>query len=95
MLPVESWRIFYADGSTFSSSDGTWAAAPPFGLSCVVWYHVPPYKTVDVGGTEGLVWWQADEWAGTDVKMGLWVDGDSHYRIMDVARRSVAPEGDG
>lgn len=43
------------------------------------------------GGTEGIVYWQSDEFAGTDVKLGLWVDGDSYYRIVDLARRSVEP----
>jgi hypothetical protein len=92
MLPIRAWRIYYADGSTFSSEDGTWADAPPFGLKCVVWYHEPPYKTIDSGGTEGLVYYQSDEFADTDVKMGLWTDGESHYRIMDLAQRSVMPE---
>ena len=91
MLPVKSWRIYYADESTFSSEDGTWAEAPPFGLTCVVWYHEPPYKTVDTGGVEGVVYYQSDEFSGTDTKLGLWIDGESYYRIMDLARRSVEP----
>ena len=95
MLAVKAWRIFYADGSTYSSEDGTWADAPPFGVQCVVYYHEPPYKTIDKGGTEGLCYWQSDEFAGTGVKMGLWVDDDTHYRVMDLATRSVRPEGMG
>ena len=95
MLAVEGWCIFYADGSTYSSEDGAWAEAPPFGVQCVVYYHKPPYKTVDKGGTEGLCYYQADEFAGTDVKMGLWIDGDTHRRVMDLATRSVRPEGTG
>lgn len=91
MLPVKSWRIYYADESTFSSEDGTWAEAPPFGLTCVVWYHEPPYKTVDTGGVEGVVYYQSDEFSGTDTKLGLWIDGESYYRIVDLARRSVEP----
>jgi hypothetical protein len=92
MLPVKSWRIFYADGSTFDSTQGTWAEAPPFGLTAVVWYHdPPPYKTVETGGVEGVVHYQSDEFAGTDVKLGLWIDDVGYYRIMDLARRSVEP----
>lgn len=91
MLPIESWRIFYADGSTFSSEDGTWAEAPPFGLTCVVYYHAPPHKTLDSGGTEGVLYFQSEEFADTDVKLGLWVDGETHYRVMDLAAKSVAP----
>lgn len=91
MLPIKAWCIFYADESTFSSEDGTWAEAPPFGLTCVVWYHEPPYKTLDTGGVEGVVHYQSDEFADTDVKLGLWIDGDDFYRIMDLAARSVTP----
>ena len=91
MLPVRAWRIFYADGSSFSSADGAWADAPPFGLTCVVWYHDPPYKTLETGGDEGLVYFQDDEHAGTDVKMGLWVDAGTYRRVMDLAARSVTP----
>jgi hypothetical protein len=95
MLPVKAWRIFYADGSTFDSSQGAWADAPPFGLACVVWYHEPPFKTVDTGGTSGVVTFQSEEFAGSDVKLGLWVDGESYYRVMDLAHRSVSPDGGG
>lgn len=91
MLPIKSWRIYYADESTFDSTMGTWAEAPPFGVQCVVYYHEPPYKTIDKGGTEGILYYQANEFSGTDVKLGLWVDGDTHYRIMDLARQSVEP----
>jgi hypothetical protein len=91
MLAVKAWRILYADGSTYTSEDGTWAEAPPFGVQAVVYYHEPPLKTVDGGGSEGVYYYQADEFAGSDVKLGLFVDGDSYYRIMDLARRSVEP----
>jgi len=91
MLPIKAWRIYYADGSTFTSEDGAWAEAPPFAAQAVVYYHEPPYKTIDNGGTEGILYYQSDEFADTDVKLGVWVDGDTHYRIMDLARQSVSP----
>lgn len=94
MMPVRAWRIFYADGSTFTSNDGTWAEAPPFGLSCVVYYHTPPYKTVDSGGDGGLMVWRGEDvhpdYQG--IKMGLWVDRDGFYRVQDLASRSTMPE---
>lgn len=31
-----AWRVYYADGSTFSSEDGDWLAAPPRGVLGVV-----------------------------------------------------------
>lgn len=95
MLPVKSWRIYYADGSVFSSVDGTWAEAPSFGVSCVVYYHVPPYKTLDGGQGNGDTY----VWCGEDthpdyqgIKMGLWIDREGHYRIQNLAFRSTAPE---
>lgn len=93
MLPIERAEVFYPDGSVYRiPEDGTWAEAPPFGTQCVVYYHAPPYTTIDKGGTDGLLFWQSDEFAGTDAKMGLWVDGDTHYRVMDLVSRSITPE---
>lgn len=95
MLPIESWRIVYVDGSSFTSKDGTWAEAPPFGVSAVVYYHVPPYKTLDGGRNNGdvYVWLGEDshpDYAG--IKMGLWTDRETHYRVQDLAFQSTAPE---
>jgi len=95
MLPIKSWRILYADGSEFTSLDGTWAEAPPFGVQCVVYYHEPPFKTLGSGGPEGNDYvWQGDDthpdYAG--LKMGLWMDREGFYRIQDLALQSTAPE---
>lgn len=90
MLPIRAWRIVYADGSTFDSSQGSWAEAPPFGVTCVVWYHDPPYVTVDTNA-DGVYWYQSEPFVGTDVKLGLWMDDDGYYRVMDLARRMVSP----
>ena len=100
MLPVKSWRVLYADGSTFSSEDGTWAEAPPFGVQCVVYYHVPdPVKlqriTKDGGSDNGDVYVWLGEETGPEyegIKMGLWTDGESYYRVADLASRRTVPE---
>lgn len=97
MLAIESWAIYYADGSTFTSEDGTWAEAPPFGVQAVVYYHVPPYKTIDGGHNSGDIYTFQGGDAHPDyegVKMGLWVDRDTYYRIQDLALRSTSPVGD-
>jgi hypothetical protein len=92
MLPILRAAIVYPDGSKYwIPDDGTWAEAPPFGVQAVVYYHEPPLKTVDGGGSEGIYYYQADEFAGTDVKLGLFIDGDTYYRIMDLATKSVEP----
>jgi hypothetical protein len=93
MLPIKAWRIFYADGSIFTSEDGTWAEAPPFGVQCVVYYHLPAGTTVQEVGNELSIY----EYLGTpegsneSVKMGLWTDGESYWRVHDLARREVTP----
>jgi hypothetical protein len=86
VLPIRAWRVFYADGSTFDSTQGTWAEGPPFGVQCVVWYHDPPYKTLDQG-----VDVYVHEGEG-GVKMGLFVDEEGYRRVQDLAMRSTLPE---
>jgi hypothetical protein len=90
MLPIKAWRIFYADGSTFDSTQGTWAEAAPFGVEAVVYYHDPPCKTLEHGTRDGVYHYRGDGWPD-DVKMGLWMDADGYYRIVDLAARSVEP----
>lgn len=89
MLLIKAWRVFYADGSTYDSTMGTWAQAPPFGVQCVVYYHEPPYKTLmsgrDVYGYEGRVGEQF-------IKMGLWMDEEGLHRIQSLALASTMPE---
>jgi hypothetical protein len=89
VLPVKAWRIYYADGSTFTSDDGTWAEAPPFGVQAVVYYHEPPYKDID--GPDHGVFHYRGEGFPDDVKLGLWMDSEGYYRIADLAHRSVMP----
>lgn len=97
MLPIESWRIYYADGSTFTSEDGQWAEAPAFGVQAVVYYHVPDgnglrRKTVDGGRGEGDVYvWEGDDGL-SGVKMGLWMDSEGYYRVHELATASVSPD---
>jgi len=96
MLPVESWRIFYEDGSDFSSEDGPWAEAPAFGVQCVVYYHVPDEdglqrKTQDGGVDNGDVYFYQGEEPYVGIKLGLWMDSEGFYRIQDLASRSTKP----
>jgi hypothetical protein len=91
VLPVRSWRVHYADGSTFSSADGTWAEVPPFGVQCVVYYHVPPYVTLQVEDGDPSVYRYEGPEGYEGPKMGLWMDTEGHYRIVDAAGRSEPP----
>jgi len=93
MLPIQSWRIYYADGSTFSSEDGTFAQAPPFGVQCVVYYRVDDknrlLRWIDSGsGDENDIFvYQGEGW-----KMGMWMDTEGCYRIHDLASQSTMPK---
>jgi hypothetical protein len=92
MLPIKSWRIFYADGSTFDSTMGTWAEAPPFGVQCVVYYHDPrPYKTLHTEGNDASLYYFWGEGDSENFKMGLWMDEEGLHRILDLARKSSEP----
>lgn len=85
MLPVKAWKIIYADGSTFSSADGTWAEAPPFGVQTVVYYHVPDGVTLHVEPHDESVYYWMGESELDGVKVGLWMDSEGYYRIIDAA----------
>lgn len=91
MLPIKSWRIYYADGSTFSSEEGTWAEAPAFGVQCVVYYHAPPYKTFQIEGNDRSIYEYIGEGVNEGIKMGLWMDDEGFYRIVDMANKDEAP----
>lgn len=90
MLPIKSWRIVYADGSEFTSEDGSWAEAPPFGVQAVVYYHTEG-KTLDGGEDNGNVYRYLGEGYPEEAKMGLWMDEAGFHRIMDYASKSVSP----
>lgn len=90
MLPIRGWRIWYADGSTFSNEDGTWAEAPPFGLTCVVYYKADPYRLVDSGGNDGVfIYHGTGDLEG--VKLGVWLDAEGCHRIHEAARNGDPP----
>ena len=90
MLPIKAWRIYYADGSVFDSTMGTWAEAPPFGAQCVVWYVVDGRKMIHSG--KDVYAYEGDCDAAEPCKMGLWMDREGFRRIQEYARRSTTPE---
>jgi len=92
MLPIKAWRVYYADGSTFTSEDGSMAEAPLFGVQCVVYYHDPPYKTLSSPDENGVLWMQGMEDNLKGLKMGLWQDEVGLYRIAKMATESEPPQ---
>ena len=104
MLKVDRWVVYYADGSTFTSEQGTWAEAPPFGVFAVVYYDPEGRKLTDRQGKDVSIYqFPGDkpthvvDVEGTpvgmdiDVKMGLWTDNESYWRVHDYHRREVTP----
>lgn len=87
MLPIKSWKIFYADGSVFDSSMGSWAEAPAFGVECVVYYHTDG-KTIHKEPHDNSRYFYLGEGELTGYKLGLWMDSDGYYRILDAAEKS-------
>lgn len=101
MLAVDQWVIHYADGSTFSSDDGSWAEAPVFGVFAVVYYHPGGYRTVQkeqhdrsiyryLPHVDGAVEVEGDA-VGAHVKFGLWVDNDRYFKLFDAVHGEVTP----
>lgn len=45
MLPVLAWRVYCADGSTYTSDP----QSIPSTVQAVVYFHAHPYRTVDYG----------------------------------------------
>ena len=65
------WVIYYTDGSSFSSEDGSWADAPARGVVGVV----GPNRDVGVElmtGTDFYLWWPGAAGPWSVDKAGLW-----------------------
>lgn len=64
---MAAWRIYYSDGTTYSSVDGDPAEAPAFGTVCIV------FPDADVGRVvmHGWDWYyyvpSAGQWWGSDI----------------------------
>lgn len=101
MLAVDRWEIHYADGSTFTSEDGSWAEAPAFGVFAVVYYHPDGYRTIQkeqydqsiyrwLPDVDGAVEVEGDA-VGAHVKFGLWVHNDQYLMLFDRVHGMIAP----
>ncbi len=93
MAPVDRWEIIYADGSRFTSADGTWAEAPAFGLFAVVYYRVDGTRLVqkEQHDDSRYVMVEGEEASGQTVKFGLWVDNDQYFKLFDAVHGELVP----
>lgn len=79
MLPLRGWTIWYDNGSTFSSEDGSWKDAPDQGVQVVCFRHDPPYRTFFSGDD---TYHHPDH---DDVKHGRWIETDEFYALLRIA----------
>lgn len=77
---MRGWRLYYGDGSTFDSADGSWDEAPVGNVQVLMLYLEPPlYRNQVVA---------ADEYylpGGSSAKYGLAISDEGFYRIQDRA----------
>lgn len=59
------WRIYYADGSTFDSHNGTPFDAPGRGVLCIAYRHVDLGRRVI--HRNDYYWWCDGQWVGGDL----------------------------
>lgn len=79
-LPIIGWRVWLADGRSFSSKTHVWEDLPD-GIQVVCFYHERPYKTFVYGVDE----YEVPE---SDVrKLGEWMDTDEFYALVRKAEQ--------
>ena len=97
---MPDWRIYYDDGSVFSSGDGTPEEAPSFGFICAVGYDEAGKRYI-MHGWDHYCWDTAtSQWWGMDLcglidrltmnrvtayKMGRTVSRSDFDRLMNAA----------
>lgn len=104
MLPMTGWTIFYADGSTVAHGcpEGctdhtkhvdTLAEANPFGVTAHFRYDVDGRTLRECGNDrDSIVVYEDTPEGSTEIcLMGLWTDGESYWRVHDLARREYTP----
>lgn len=68
LLPIIGWRIYYGDGSVFTSADGSWDDAPSEDVQILEYVHAEPYHTLCLGEDEYFLT------PDSSVKYGKWAD---------------------
>ncbi len=64
-VELMDWRIYYADGSTFDSSQGEPNDAPPTGVACIMQRDASGREVVK--GDDYYYWGgPTDQWCGAD-----------------------------
>jgi hypothetical protein len=88
-----NWKLYYSDGSTFSSEDGDWADAPYRGVLAVVVPDEYAGRVVDTGDFYAWPRWcsmpeSMDQWGLMDYLIDLKKMGE--HNTIDIAQVSFA-----
>jgi hypothetical protein len=76
MMPVVGWRLWYGDGTTFDSGQGSWDQAPAQNVQVLEYLHEPPYRTLSYGEDEyRLTPESAPKW-------GKWMDEAAFHALV-------------
>lgn len=102
MSKLIGWRIYYDDGSVFSSLDGDWKDAPSDGVQVLVEFyedgsrkiHIErDYYMLDDGkafGTNNINPWLRKK---GEVKFGRWSSDDKFHELVRRAKEDVFDSG--
>ncbi len=77
----DSWRIYYADESTFSNEDGPPEMAPKTGVLAVCYFNIDNKR--EIGASKDFYWYDETP-IYKDIKTGTWMAGDvsGYYQYM-------------
>lgn len=79
------WRIYYGDGTTFSSENGSAEAAPCGGVITVAWYDEDNRRHL-AHGTDYYVFAGEGRWYGCDAA-GFWqYMGEPGFKVVKFGR---------
>lgn len=92
-MTILGWKIFYDDGTTFSSRQGTFAEAPDTNVLTIVGYQMldEPKTNITIYGRnyysfDGERFYKTDDTreipAGLPIKYGKWADNEPDYLTL-------------
>jgi hypothetical protein len=78
------WRIYYADGSTFDSSDGTPWDVKPHGIQIILQRHHDPCEAAFLVWMKDYYVWKHNRWFAVDndgLRLYLFVENHPHHKM--------------
>ena len=99
---MSKWKIWYDDGTTYSSDDGLPEDAPVDGVQAILQWL--PYDNYDIIPPNDYFWWLEDRWVSGSVSglerclrkrsqvillFGRWAGSKLYYKILDDVRKAA------